>query len=88
MCTVSPDSGTVCSFECRHGFSENGGISSILCGNDGNWTKNESSILQCLGNHFVNYHILIRICVMSPEVIIFISQYQCRPCVSFVNAYK
>ena len=59
MCTVSPDSGTVCSFECRHGFSENGGVSMILCGNDGNWTKNESSILQCLGNCFVNYYINI-----------------------------
>ena len=59
VCTVSPDSGTVCSFECRHGFSENGGVSMILCGNDGNWTKNESSILQCLGNCFVNYYINI-----------------------------
>jgi len=48
MCTFSPVSGTVCYFECRHGFLGNGGTTEILCGNDGNWNKNESSILQCL----------------------------------------
>ncbi|XP_067018332.1 uncharacterized protein [Acropora muricata] len=48
MCTSYPVSGTVCYFECRHGFFGNGGTTEILCGNDGKWSKNESSILQCL----------------------------------------
>ena len=90
MCTVSPHSGTVCSFECRHGFSGNGGVNKILCGNDGNWTKNESSILQCLGTRFVIYHILIGICVVSPELLtgLDIRQHQCLSCVSFVAEYE
>ena len=55
MCTSFPVSGTVCYFECRHGFLGNGGTTTILCGNDGKWSKNESSILRCLGKHFVKY---------------------------------
>ena len=53
LCTFLPVVGTVCHFECRHGFSGNGGVSTILCGSDGNWTKDESSILQCLGNYHI-----------------------------------
>lgn len=60
MCTSYPVSGTVCYFECRHGFFGNGGTTEILCGNDGKWSKNESSILQCLGKRLQN--ICCKIC--------------------------
>lgn len=55
MCTSFPVSGTVCYFECRHGFLGNGGTTDMLCGNDGKWSKNESSILKCLGKCFVKH---------------------------------
>jgi len=55
MCTSFPVSGTVCYFECRYGFLGNGGTTNILCGNDGKWSKNESSILKCLGKGFVKH---------------------------------
>ncbi|KAJ7360012.1 hypothetical protein OS493_019099, partial [Desmophyllum pertusum] len=48
MCTSFPISGTACYFECRHGFLGNGGVNLMHCGNDGKWSKNESSILKCL----------------------------------------
>ncbi|XP_078343207.1 uncharacterized protein LOC144628957 isoform X2 [Oculina patagonica] len=48
MCTNFPVSGTVCYFECRHGFLGNGGVTVIQCGNDGKWSKDVSSILKCL----------------------------------------
>ncbi|KAJ7360016.1 hypothetical protein OS493_019104 [Desmophyllum pertusum] len=52
MCTSFPISGTACYFECRHGFLGNGGVNLMHCGNDGKWSKNESSILKCLGKGF------------------------------------
>ncbi|XP_022803614.1 uncharacterized protein LOC111340956 [Stylophora pistillata] len=48
MCKSSPVSGTACYFQCRNGFLKNGGETMMYCGNDGNWSRNISSILKCL----------------------------------------
>ena len=49
QCTSLPTSGTACYFECNHGSLADGGVTTALCGTDGNWNKNETSVLKCRG---------------------------------------
>ena len=49
ICASLPVSGTVCFFDCRHGFKRNGGLDVIECGKDGKWNKDDSLIMKCLG---------------------------------------
>ena len=53
MCTSSPVSGTTCYFQCSYGFMDDGGINATYCGKDGQWTREESEILQCVGKSSV-----------------------------------
>ena len=51
-CKSLPTSGTTCYFECNHGFLADGGVKTALCGIDGNWNVNETSILKCRGKPY------------------------------------
>ena len=51
-CKSLPTSGTTCHFECNHGFLADGGVKTALCGIDGNWNINETSILECRGKPY------------------------------------
>ena len=51
MCKSYPVSGTLCKFECKPGYQDNGGMTEMHCGNDGQWNRTES-LLECSGNFF------------------------------------
>lgn len=51
MCKSFPVSGTLCEFECKPGYQDNGGVTEMHCGNDGEWNRT-GSLLLCSGNFF------------------------------------